>query len=59
MQPNELAEKVFEIEPLEERVAPSTMMLDTGWGGNDGGGTDYGDQHVFLGYDPPSPYGPA
>jgi hypothetical protein len=52
MQPNELAEKVFEIEPLEERVAPSTLVLDSGWGANHGGWTEYGDQHVFLGYDP-------
>lgn len=39
----------FEIEPLEERVAPSAMSW--GYGGPGGDGQD--NQVQFIGYDPP------
>lgn len=46
---------IFEIEPLEERIAPSAMSADSGDTTNHGGWTQSGDGYVFLGYDPPPP----
>ena len=54
MERTEQTKSAFEIEALEERIAPSATGFGAGGpNGNQGGWVDDGGQQVFIGYDPP------